>query len=110
MRLQAVRILGAKNTRTSFLARITAPYLNSSAPSQGESITETLRNVLQKTRDLTDQLERYDIFSEVEAGLESSPGVLADDQDVDLIIKVKEASRYYLKTATDVGDGEGSAV
>jgi outer membrane protein insertion porin family len=69
-----------------------------------------LRDVLKKTRDLTDQLGRFDIFSEIEAGLESSRGALADNKDVDLIIKVKEASRYFVRTATDVGDGEGNAV
>ena len=77
---------------------------------EDESVTETLRDVLRKTRNLTDRLERFDIFSEVEAGLDGSTSALADNEDVDLVVKIKEASKYYIRTATDVGDGEGSAV
>ena len=66
--------------------------------------------MLRKTRDITDHLNKLDIFSEVEAGLESSTDVFAGPEDVDLVLKVKEASRYFLRTATDVGDGEGNAV
>jgi len=29
---------------------------------------------------------------------------------VDLVFNVKEQSKYFLRTATDVGDGEGNAV
>lgn len=117
MQIAAIRIIGTKHTRTGFLGRIAAPYLStSSASSSSKSsssdtpTTETLRGVLRKTRDLTDQLGKFDIFSEIEAGLESSRGVLADEKDVDLVVKVKEASRYFVRTATDVGDGEGNAV
>lgn len=46
----------------------------------------------------------------VEAGLESSKGIYSTEEDVDLVIKVKEASKYFVRTATDVGDGEGNAV
>lgn len=122
LRLNAIRIVGTQHTRSSFLGRVASPHLYpSSAPSssffsKASSIdsetrtTSTLRDVLRKTRDLTDTLEKFDIFSEVEAGLESSRGILADEQDVDLVVKVKEASRYFVRTATDVGDGEGNAV
>lgn len=118
MQIAAIRIIGTKHTRTGFLGRIAAPYLSTSSSSSSSkssssdtpTTTETLRDVLRKTRDLTDQLGKFDIFSEIEAGLESSRGVLADEKDVDLVVKVKEASRYFVRTATDVGDGEGNAV
>jgi outer membrane protein insertion porin family len=116
LRLSSIRITGTKHTRPSFLGRIVSPYLSSptvSATSQGADALpspETLRDVLRKTRDITDHLNKLDIFSEVEAGLESSTDVFAGPEDVDLVLKVKEASRYFLRTATDVGDGEGNAV
>lgn len=65
---------------------------------------------MQKTRGFTDALQKLDIFSEIEAGLENAPGVMNDEQDVDLVVKVRESGKYFLKTASDVGDGEGSAV
>lgn len=72
--------------------------------------TETLRQVLHKTRSIAEDLAKFGIFESVEAGLDKSRDVLADPYDVDLVLKVKESSRYFLRTATDVGDGEGNAV
>lgn len=72
--------------------------------------TETLRQVLHKTRSISEDLAKFGIFESVEAGLDRSRDVLADPYDVDLVLKVKESSRYFLRTATDVGDGEGNAV
>lgn len=110
LRLNAIRVVGAKHTRTDFLARIAAPFLSDDKDDSQRAYSDTLRGVLQKTRGFREALQKFDIFSEIEEGLESSPGVMNTDQDVDLIVKVKEGSKYFLRTATDVGDGEGSAV
>jgi len=116
LHLNSIRIVGATGTRTGFLARVVAPYLASSSSSSSSAssssstpTSDTLRQVLQTTREVTDKLERLDIFSAVEAGLESSKGIYSTEEDVDLVIKVREASKYFIKTATDVGDGEGNA-
>ncbi|KAL7009651.1 hypothetical protein EMMF5_000559 [Cystobasidiomycetes sp. EMM_F5] len=109
LRLNAIRVVGAKHTRTDFLARIAAPFLSDDKDDSQRAYSDTLRGVLQKTRGFREALQKFDIFSEIEEGLESSPGVMNTDQDVDLIVKVKEGSKYFLRTATDVGDGEGSA-
>lgn len=42
--------------------------------------------------------------------MEASPSVLSEAEDVDIVLRVKEAPKYFLRTATDIGDGEGSAV
>lgn len=136
MRLNSIRVIGANHTRAGFLARVASPYLSTSAPpstsftssllsliyptqqastssiddAEHFQTTETLRQVLAKTRNLSDDLTKLGIFESVEAGLDKSRDVLADPYDVDLVLKVKEASRYFLRTATDVGDGEGNAV
>jgi outer membrane protein insertion porin family len=102
MRISAIRFLGATATRPSFLARICAPYLASDEPT-------TLAGVLAQTRSLTDKLARFDLFSNVSASLEKSPSYFASDDDVDLVISVAEKSRFFLRTATDVGNGEGNA-
>lgn len=36
--------------------------------------------------------------------------LLAESGDVDLVLRVRERGRLMLKTSTDVGNGEGTAV
>lgn len=138
LRLSSIRIIGANHTRAGFLSRVASPYLAPPTPpstsftssllsliyptqqqqassssidgSDDASTTETLRQVLAKTRNISEDLTKFGIFENVEAGLDRSRDVLADPYDVDLVLKVKESSRYFLRTATDVGDGEGNAV
>lgn len=99
--LDNISISGTKYTRPGFLAAIVAPHT-------GE--TKTLGDVLKTTRDVSDALRAWDIFKSVEAGLEQAQYPMATSRDVDLLLKVQEKGRLYLKTSTDVGNGEGSAV
>lgn len=116
LRLNAIRISGANSTRASFLASIVAPYLPDLPPPSFLSDTpataskQNLGGLLKTTRDVSARLAAFDIFRDIEAGLEASPSVLAEAEDVDIVFKVKEAPKYFLRTATDIGDGEGSAV
>lgn len=129
LRLNAIRILGAHSTRPAFLSRIFAPYLSPlpppsflsssfdsvSSPSSASSkpappSQQTLRSLLKASRQLTETLESFDIFRGIDATLEKSDSAFAERQDVDIVLRVKEAPKYFLRTATDVGDGEGTAV
>lgn len=117
VRLNAIRVIGAEKTRPSFLSTLLAPYLPNLPPASYLSSTphprpssQTLRGVLNTTRNVSGLLSQFDIFSQVEASLEASPSVLAEAEDVDIVLRVKEGSRYFLRTATDIGDGEGNAV
>ncbi|SCV69185.1 BQ2448_2205 [Microbotryum intermedium] len=123
LRLNSIRIVGAKTTRSSFLSSLVAPFLPEIAPPsylQSEPTSpskqhisspppQTLASLLNTTRDLSSLLSQFDIFRDIDAGLEQSPSVLAEPGDVDIVLRVKEAPKYFLRTATDVGDGEGSA-
>lgn len=128
LRLNAIRILGAHSTRPAFLSRIFAPYLfplpppsflsssfdSVSSPSSASSkpappSQQTLRSLLKASRQLTETLESFDIFRGIDATLEKSDSAFAERQDVDIVLRVKEAPKYFLRTATDVGDGEGTA-
>ncbi|CDR35620.1 hypothetical protein NBRC10512_006492 [Rhodotorula toruloides] len=122
LRLNAIRILGAPSTRPSFLSRIFAPYLAPLPPPSFLAATfspdssahappskQTLRSLLQATRDLTATLEKFDIYRGIEASLERSDSVLSEKEDVDIVLRVREAPKYFLRTSTDVGDGEGNA-
>jgi outer membrane protein insertion porin family len=102
LRISAIRVLGANSTRPSFLAHLCSPYLSSDD-------TTTLADVLERTRALSNRLASFDIFSSLSASIEKSPSIFASDQDVDVVLNVQEKSRFFVRTATDVGNGEGNA-
>ena len=109
LRLNAIRFEGSENTRAGFLARICEPYLAPPAGSVDESIT--LQQLIRRSKRLSSQLSRFDIFSDVQVQLEDSKGIFAQDGDVDLVMNVKESSRLFAKLSTEIGNGEwGSAV
>ena len=120
IRLNAIRFLGIHQTRTSFLSTIVAKHLpdlppasyagTGPAPASPSRAPQTLRTVLESARDVAGTLTALDMYSDVAPSLEASPGVLSEAGDVDLVVRVRERSRYMLRTATDVGNGEGSAV
>lgn len=71
-----------------------------------------MKSLLRTTRELTETLEKFDIFrpGTIEPTLVQSDSVLSGRDEVDLVFNVKEQPKYFLRTATDVGDGEGNAV
>jgi hypothetical protein len=121
LRLNAIRVLGATQTRPSFLSRIFAPHLVSLPPPSflsasypppslsAEPTPQTLRSVLKTSQQVVDTLTAHDIFRTLSASIERPASVLAHPDEVDLVLRVTEAPKYFLRTATDVGDGEGSA-
>ncbi|GAA5954097.1 hypothetical protein JCM3765_005289 [Sporobolomyces pararoseus] len=120
LRLNSIRFLGASNTRPAFLSQIVSPYLtpiptpsflSSTFPSPPPPSSQTLKSLLKTTRELTETLEKFDIFKpgSIEPTLVQCDSVLSGKDEVDLVFNVKEQSKYFLRTATDVGDGEGNA-
>ncbi|KIL63859.1 hypothetical protein M378DRAFT_186916 [Amanita muscaria Koide BX008] len=101
MRIGAVRVEGATNTRKSFLASLIDPVLAQPA--------NTLEDVLHTTRRISQTLQKSNLFKHVEARLESSRQPLASPQDVDVVFKTRELGRYYLNTSTELGNNEGTA-
>ena len=101
-RIAAVRIDGAKNTRRAFLASIVQPHLQHSSSS--------FESVLRTTRDIGHYLVQTDLFHSVQARLEPSAEPTAKPGDVHLIFTAPERPRFFLKTSTEVGNSEGTAV
>jgi outer membrane protein insertion porin family len=102
MNISAVRVEGATHTRKSFLSSIIAPALSTD--------DSTLEEVLHTTRRISHALKKTDIFSSVEPHVDRPRSNLASPGDVDLVFKTRERGRWYVSSATEVGNNEGSAV
>ncbi|KAG5651012.1 hypothetical protein H0H81_010230 [Sphagnurus paluster] len=105
MDIASVRVEGAKATRSSFLASIINPVLSSRAP----EVPSNLQSVLHTTRHISHLLQKTDIFQSVDARLERSQDELSPAGSVDLVFKTREKGRFYLNTATELGNNEGNA-
>ena len=70
----------------------------------------TLQAVLLTTRNIGHTLQETGLFHHVNAALEPTRDVTAPVHDVDLVFKTKERGRLQLKTSTEFGNQEGSAV
>ncbi|KAI0040202.1 hypothetical protein FA95DRAFT_1566606 [Auriscalpium vulgare] len=105
-RIAAVRVDGAKHTRRAFLESLINPHL-ASASAHGPHTT--FEGVLRTTRDIGHYLREADVFSTVTARLEPSREPSAKQGDVDVVFTARERGRFYLKTATEVGNSEGNA-
>ena len=101
-----MRIEGADNTRESFLGSIVKHHVGD--PYSHEE--STLQAVLLKARNIGHTLQETGLFHYVNATLEPTRDVTARVQDVDLVFKTKEKGRLQLKTSTEFGNQEGSAV
>ena len=103
MRLASVRVTGAQQTRPSFLKWLLDPQL---APAQSEE--STFADVLRATKNMTRNLMETDIFAGVVPRLEASRDPLARPGDLALVLQARPRGRFFLKTATELGDQEGS--
>ena len=106
LRIASVRIDGANRTRESFLGSIVGHHMREPF-TQDES---TLQSVLLKARNIGHTLQETGLFHYVDATLEPTRDVTAPVHDVDLVFKTKEKGRLQLKTSTEFGNQEGSAV
>jgi len=100
-RIAAVRVDGAKSTSRSFLASLVYPHL----PSES-----SFDSVLRATRDIGHYLVKSDLFQSVHARLEPSADPTAKPGDIDVVFSTRERPRFFLKTSTEVGNSEGTAV
>lgn len=102
MTLSALRVTGTVQTRASFLAALLKPALSTTP--------ETLGDLLHLTQATQRALAPWGIFKQIDVRLETPQSLLAEKGAVDLVMDVKESGRLMLKSGTEVGQGEGSAV
>lgn len=98
-RISAVRVLGATQTRSSFLRALISPHLGDQ---------NTFGHTLDAARGIVDSLSRTDAFTSVAPTLALASSPLAKPGDVDILLNVKERGRLYFRSATELGNGEGS--
>ena len=103
LNLRSVKVEGATNTRQSFLGFITNPILSSEGG-------KDLEGVLHKTRQISDVLQRTDIFKSVDAYIERSRDPLATENDLQVIFKAREKGRVFLNSSTQFGNNEANGV
>ncbi|KAK8062086.1 SAM complex subunit SAM50 [Apiospora hydei] len=103
----SIAVHGAKNTRKSFLDPVFQPLVDSR-----NNDKYTLAEMLAQISDAVGKLQRFDIFHEqiqVHLSQPSQVDPSSTPTDFDVALRVREKSRIYLKTGTDLGNAEGSA-
>ncbi|KAK0508796.1 hypothetical protein JMJ35_009072 [Cladonia borealis] len=105
--ISSIRVIGAPNTRKSFLERIFNPIL-----SVNHDRPYTLAEAIREVSIGADKLNRLDIFHEpISLYLDRPPKTdpSTTPTDIDIYLTVREKSRILLKTGTSAGNGEGEA-
>lgn len=98
--LAAVRIHGANTTTRAFLDWLLAPHLVLAPHS-------TFQNVLDSTAAISRSLTATGLFRTHSVRI--LPAEDGSDAHVDLVYNVQERGRFFIKTSTELGDGEGNA-
>ncbi|KAI1177047.1 outer membrane protein, OMP85 family [Nemania sp. FL0916] len=105
--LSSVQIHGARNTRKSFLDPLFHPLVVDS-----RNVDYTLAGLMNEVGGVVAKLQKFDIFHPDMLVHLSQPSDLdpsTSPTDLDVSIRVREKSRFMLKTGTDLGNTEGSA-
>ncbi|KAI0477160.1 outer membrane protein, OMP85 family [Xylariaceae sp. FL0804] len=105
--LSSIQIHGAKNTRKSFLDPLFQPLVEES-----QKTDYTLAALLDQVGVAVQKMQKFDIFHpqilfNLSRPLQVDPS--SSPTDLDVSLRVREKSRFLLKTGTDLGNTEGSA-
>jgi outer membrane protein insertion porin family len=129
LRLSSIRIEGAQAMRPSFLSRICRPYVDTSLrpPSTlnrwlyGHRLDQvlpgqqtSLPGLLGVLASIGTDVGSLEAIADVSASLEPSrmddrSTLETQQQDVDVVLRCKMRPRLFIKSSTDVGNGEGNA-
>ncbi|KAI8969029.1 surface antigen-domain-containing protein [Mycotypha africana] len=98
--VNSVSVLGTKITRPQFLQKATKAVLSST----------TYADVINNAQNIAEELQRLDIFDHVQVLLDkaSDSDPLALPDSINVVYQVKEKSRVFLRTGTEIGNNEGN--
>ncbi|KAG4302936.1 hypothetical protein PCANB_000755 [Pneumocystis canis] len=100
--ISSIRVIGAHNVRQSFLKKVLFPLDNKDG-------TNNLTSALILVQNRASKLEKFGIFEKISITIDQASSPLAAKDDIDVIFHVKEKSRLWARTGTDLSNGEGSA-
>lgn len=68
--------------------------------------------MINNSQEVAEKLQRFDIFDNVSVLLDSAADTdpLAARDSVNVVYQVKEKSRVFIKTGTEIGNNEGNMV
>lgn len=97
--LGAIRLAGATRTQPDFLSPILESVLTKDKP-------QKLSEIISAADELHSRLSALDLFSSIKLGIQP----VADGKlnELELRLAVSERGRFFLKTSTDIGSGEGA--
>ncbi|CAO3631391.1 unnamed protein product [Mucor fragilis] len=98
--VNAITILGTKQTRPGFLEKATKDILEAN----------TYADVINSAQQVAEKLQRFDIFDGVQILLDNATDSdpLAAPESINVVYQVKEKSRVFIKTGTEIGNNEGN--
>ncbi|KAI8082793.1 surface antigen-domain-containing protein [Halteromyces radiatus] len=98
--VNAVSIHGTRYTRPTFLETVSTPILEA----------KTIADVVNLSQDIAEKLMRFDIFEDVQVLLDHAADTdpLAAPDSINVVYNVKEKSRFFIKTGTEIGNNEGN--
>lgn len=128
LRLANIRLVGSSNVRSSFLNKLCAPYVGRPTALQQllhansdrlnlprPDTPTTLREIVTLSAKLADDLHRLDLYKQIDVSFIPTPpadGQIApspiSQENVDVLVHLRENPRFWLKSSSDVGNGEGS--
>jgi len=98
-RVNSCKVNGTKFTKKTLIEK----QLNSLFQAK------TLKEILEETESICGKLNRLGIFKDLGVNLDVPQSKIVDNEnEVDIIINLKEKPRFWAKTGTEVGNNEGN--
>lgn len=123
LRLHDILLYGVKDTRHDFLMALCRPYMDPAVATEplahmryGHRLhfskpgdTTTMPSILQLITSLSSDISRMELAKDISVQFEPLRSDKHPTEDVDVILKIKPVSRFFLRTSTSVGNSEGTA-
>ncbi|WWC67858.1 uncharacterized protein I206_101775 [Kwoniella pini CBS 10737] len=113
LRLTSIRLAPPpKTTRPGFLNSLLSPFISSSSskPSllnPSPTLPTNLHEILLSTKLLIAHLNEFGIYDMDRVGVRFEPKIGGDADEIEMVLKLREKGRLFLKAGTEVGGGEG---
>ncbi|ORY31035.1 surface antigen-domain-containing protein, partial [Naematelia encephala] len=114
LRLTSIRLSPPPpTTRSTFLRSLLNPFLTPPSPHLPAWLNPspiqptTLQEILLSTRAMVGHLDKFGIFDMDRVGVRFEPVRGGDEDEVEMVLALRERGRLFLQAGTEVGGGEG---